>query len=79
MDDGAVTSSGSGFYLHTEGFTYTDVYKLAGMLHYKFNSHCTVQTHGKKPLLYITAQSMGKFKKLVRPYFCESMLYKLNS
>lgn len=31
MDD-----EGSSVYLHTQGFTFEDAYKLAGMLHYLF-------------------------------------------
>ncbi|KAF8204409.1 hypothetical protein K438DRAFT_1580080, partial [Mycena galopus ATCC 62051] len=39
----------SGFYFHTKGFTFSDVYLLAGMLHYNFGLHCTVQNHSLSP------------------------------
>jgi len=75
MDDGAkaVTS----VYLHTEGFTFADVYKLAGMLHYKFGLNVTVQIHDNKPLIYIKAKSFQLFKSLVMPHMHSSMYYKL--
>lgn len=75
MDDGAATASG--LYLHTEGFEYKDVYKLAGILHYKFNFDVTVQNHNKKPLLYIKSKSMPLFRSLVMPHMHPTMFYKL--
>jgi len=55
MDDGAATASG--LYLHTEGFEYKDVYKLAGILNYNFNLNVTVQNHSNKPMIYIKSKS----------------------
>lgn len=77
MDDGSSTTSGSGFYLHTKGFSYKDVYLLAGILHYKFNIFVTVQNHENRPVIYIKAESKKKFFSLIKPYFHKSMLYKL--
>lgn len=77
IDDGAATTSRSGFYLHTKGFTYEDVYKLVGMLHYLYDLNCTVQNHEGKPVIYIRADSMPLFVSLVRPYFYPIMMYKL--
>lgn len=75
MDDGAWTRAG--FYLHTSGFSFNEVYLLAAMLHYRFGIVCTVQTKESQPILYITAKSMGIFRELVTPHFHPSMLYKL--
>jgi len=75
MDDGAYTPSG--FYLHTKGFTFNDVYKLAGMLHYQFGLVVTVQSHQNRPVIYITAYSMPLFRALVQPYFHPFFYYKL--
>jgi len=36
MEDGSSATGGSGLYLHTKGFTFEDVYKLAAPLHYMF-------------------------------------------
>jgi len=77
MDEGGSTSSGTGFYLHTKGFNFMDVYFLAGVMHYKFNIICTVQNHENRPMLYITSKSKNKYVEIVYPYFHESLLYKL--
>jgi heme/copper-type cytochrome/quinol oxidase subunit 2 len=76
MDDGS-SGGKSGFYLHTEGFSFEDCYKLAGILHYKFGLFVTVQKHNNKPMLYIKTKYMNIFIKLVSPYFHKSMLYKI--
>jgi len=77
MDDGAATTSGSGFYLHTKGFSFMDVYNLAGIIHYKFDIICSVQNHDNRPVLYIRAKYKNRYIEIIRPYFHESMLYKL--
>ena len=59
MDDGRLAQSG--FYFHTKGFTFPDVYKLAGLLHYNFGLVCTVQNHSGMPVIYITARSIPLF------------------
>ena len=59
MDDGSPAGK-SGFYLHTEGFTFDETYKLVGLLHYNFGLYCTVQKHAGKPVIYITAKSLEK-------------------
>ena len=75
MDDGAFTPSG--FYLHTKGFTYPDVYRLAAILHYNFGLICTVQSHSGMPVIYVTAQSMPLFISIVKPHFYSGFFYKL--
>lgn len=75
MDDGAFAVSG--FYFHTKGFTFKDVYTLAAILHYNFGLVCTVQNHKGMPVLYITAQSMPRFLDLVKPHFLPGFMYKL--
>jgi hypothetical protein len=75
MDDGS--KARSGFYLHTEGFSHEEVYLLAGMLHYRFELICSVQKHEQNLMIYIKAQSMNKFRKLVMPHFEPTMMYKL--
>lgn len=77
MDDGAATTSRSGFYLHTKGFTFEEVYLLAGMLHYQFGLVVTVQNHTNQPVIYITRKSTKNFINLVKPYFHTSLMYKL--
>lgn len=75
MDDGAKVTQGSGFYLHTKGFTYAEVYKLVAMLHYLFGLMCTVQNH--EGVILIRAQSMDLFRSIVTPHFHPIMMYKL--
>lgn len=77
MDDGGRTSSGSGFYLHTKGFDFKSVYYLVGILNYKFGIFSTVQNHENRPVIYITSKSKNLFVEMIRPYFHESLLYKL--
>jgi LAGLIDADG DNA endonuclease family len=77
MDDGSNTSSGSGFYLHTKGFSFKEVYFLVGIIHYKFDVYSTVQNHENRPVIYIKANSKNKFINIIEPYFHNSMLYKL--
>lgn len=75
MDDGAYAVSG--YYFHTKGFTFLDVYRLAGMLHYKFNLSITVQSHKNRPVIYIKSESKLYFKNLIVKYMHPSMMYKL--
>lgn len=75
MDDGAYAVSG--YYFHTKGFTFLDVYRLAGMLHYKFNLSITVQSHENRPVIYIKSESKLYFKNLIVKYMHPSMMYKL--
>lgn len=77
MDDGSRDAKGYAFNLHTEGYSIDEAYLLAGMLHYRFNLHCTVQNNKRGPRLYIRAKSLQLFKQLVSPHFHPSMLYKL--
>ena len=75
MDDGSFTLSG--FCIHTKGFTFSDVYRLARVLHYNFGLTCTVQSHKGMPVLYITAKSMPLFISVVKPYMHPRFYYKL--
>lgn len=76
-DDGAYAKPG--FYLHTKGFTFEDVYILAGILHYNFNLIVKVQSHENRPVIYITAKSVDSFKNLIIPYLHPSMYYKFGA
>lgn len=75
MDDGAWHHNG--FYLHTEGFTFDECYKLMAMLHYTFGLHTAVHNHEGKPMIKILYKSMPLFRSIVTPHFHSSMLYKL--
>lgn len=75
MDDGSWTSSG--FYFHTEAFTFKECYLLAAMLHYRFGLFSTIQMHDGKPMIKIAGKSMSLFRSIVTQHFHQSMLYKL--
>ena len=75
MDDGSWTPSG--FYFHTEAFTFKDCYLLAALLHYHFGLFSTIQLHAGKPMIKIAGKSMPLFRSIVTPHFHHSMLYKL--
>lgn len=74
MDDG--NFSPSGFYLHTNNFSFNDVYKLAAMLHYVFELTVNVQRFDGKPVLYVPAKQLPKFYALVKPYILPEFAYK---
>ena len=76
MDDGSRTPSG--FYFHTEGFTFKDCYLLVAMLHFRFGLFSTIQQHAGKPMIKIAGKSMPLFRNIVTPHFHQSMLYKLD-
>lgn len=75
MDDGSRTPSG--FYFHTEAFTFKECYLLAAMLHYRFGLFSTIQLHAGKPMIKIAVKSMPLFRSIVSPHYHQSMLYKL--
>jgi hypothetical protein len=77
IDDRAATTKQCGFYLHTKGFTFDEVYLLSGILHYQFGLITTVQNHDGYPVIYITRKSMNIFINLVKPHFHRSIMYKL--
>lgn len=66
IDDGS--SDPSGIVIHTENYTWIEVYKLAGLFHYLFNIEATVQNHNGQPMLYIKSKSINRLRELVIPY-----------
>lgn len=75
MDDGSWTPSG--FYFHTEAFSFEECNLLVQMLHYQFGLFSTIQKHAGKPMIKIAGKSMPLFRTIVAPHFNQSMLYKL--
>jgi hypothetical protein len=76
MDDG--NKQGSGFHLNTQAFTLEEVELLSNVLINKFGIQNTIQHHKNGYRIYILSKSMESFKFLVKPYFHNSMIYKLN-
>lgn len=77
MDDGH--KADYGFILNTYSFTIDEVNMLSTVLLNNFNLKITIQIKKNGPVLYISSKSMDLFRTLVRPYFHNSMLYKLNN
>lgn len=67
-----------GFYLNTQSFTNEENLLLVKTLKDKFNLNSTVHKARQNYIIYIKADSMSNFKNIVKPYFHESMLYKLD-
>ena len=76
MDDGS--KLGSGFTLCTDSYSLTSVELLIKTLKDNFNLNCTIHKFNVNYRIYILNESMDIFKELVKPYFHESMIYKLN-
>jgi len=76
MDDGSWTPSG--FYFHTEGFTFKECNLLVAMLHYRFGLFSIIQQHAGKPMIKIAAKSIHLFRNIVTPHFHQSIKYKLD-
>lgn len=78
MDDGY--KSNNNFVFCTDSYTKEEVELLISVLKAKFYLDCTLYSKDKVKgtyRIYIRARSMDLFKSLVRPYFHDSMLYKL--
>lgn len=74
MDDGCRT--GKNYTIATMCFSSEDLLQFQIFLKDKFNIETSIT---KRKLLYIKAKSRTVFEKLITPYFCDSMLYKLHS
>lgn len=74
MDDGA--SDTHGYKFSVDCFSTEDIKKLTKMLKDKFNINTTVQENQNK-IIHICSSSVHDFKKLVEPYMCNCMKYKL--
>lgn len=76
MDDGSKQESG--LHISVYAFTNNDVDKLMFTLQDKFKLKCSIHyNRDDKPRIYIFKQSMDNLINLVKPYFVDTMLYKL--
>jgi hypothetical protein len=75
MDDGG--KLGSGFQLATHAFSKDEVDLLASVLTQNFDLKTSVYVDRGRPFIYIHAPSLSKLATLIRPYFHDSMLYKI--
>lgn len=80
MDDGNKKGNNN-FIFNTNSYTLDEIELLKSVLLNKFNLDCSIQKHNKDKeqyRIYIKSKSILCFKKLVNPYFHDSMLYKLD-
>ena len=76
MDDGTSTTAGLSFAVNC--FTKEDIEILKDMLYNKFGIESTIQINQNKTL-YIKHSSQQDFIKLIKPYVCDCMKYKLRT
>lgn len=76
MDDGCYNNNG--IHLYTNCFNNKDLILLQNMLKHNFNLDTTLQncSSGGKAI-YIKASSKKQFLKIIEPYICDCMKYKL--
>jgi len=73
MDDGSKVGT-SGYMLHTCSFEEDNIKEFMVFLKNKYNIITSLQSLNR---LYIKSESKLRFKKLIQPYTCNTMLYKL--
>ena len=74
MDDGSRTKCG--YILSTNSFSLEEVDKICDIF-LNFNIKTNVHRSKDKYQIYIKAESVETFNKLILPYMCDSMLYKV--
>jgi len=75
IDDGSFT--GYGVKIATDCFKEDEVYRLKQCIENTFSFKVNIHCHNKKHRLYIPKQSMNLLIPIVKPYICQSILYKL--
>lgn len=75
MDDGS--SNVSSFYLSTNGFSIPDIKRLVNMLNKNFNIKSSIHKNKNSYILYINSESKQLFINTIKPYICDSMIYKI--
>ena len=76
MDDGS--KDGSGLRISTNSFNYNDILILKEAIFKNFDIKCNIRIQNKTQyLLIIAAKDMYKLVNIIKPYMCDSMIYKL--
>ncbi len=76
MDDGA--ADGKQLRINTQSFTFSENEALISFLRAKFGIEARLNQDKGRPRLRITAASMERLKKLVKPHIIPNMLYKFS-
>ncbi len=62
----------------TDSYSVGDVVRLMNVLIIRYELDCTLRFHTPtQPRIHIKQASVPKLRAIVRPYFCESLMYKL--
>jgi len=78
QDDGYKSQKG-GYYLCTDNFSINDVELLQKILFDNFKIESNIHIRNKKHnRIYIKTKCINTFNKIVLPYMCKSMIYKLH-
>lgn len=75
MDDGS--KNNCSYYLHTEGFLLEDIEYLRNLFKTKYNINTKLHNMRGKHIIYICSDSKIQFAKMILPYICDSMKYKI--
>jgi hypothetical protein len=76
MDDGS--KDGSGLRISRNCFSYNEILILKDAIYKNFDIICKIRTQNKiQYLLIISAKDMSKLVNIIKPYMCDSMMYKL--
>jgi hypothetical protein len=63
----------------TDSYTLSDIIRLMNVLIIRYELDCTLRFHTPtQPRIHIKQNSMPKLRRIVRPYMCQSMMYKLD-
>lgn len=79
MDDGSYSKKINVLTLHTNAFSLEEINLLMLALILNFGLSCAIWKKTDSWVLAIKSVSMPKLRKLVKPFFGESMLYKLGT
>ena len=61
-----------------DSYTLPDVIRLMNVLFIRYELDCTLRFHTPtQPRIHIKQSSMPKLRVIVKPYMCQSMMYKL--
>jgi heme/copper-type cytochrome/quinol oxidase subunit 1 len=77
MCDG--TRKNNALILQTDSYTIQEVVFIINILIIKFNLNCTIHYQRNNPVIYIKTRSINKIRDKIKPYMCESMLYKIEN
>lgn len=76
MGDGSKRNKG--ITLCTDSFSFKEVVLLMNILKIKYDVNSSIHLEKNKPRIYINRKELGKILCFIKPYFTQSLLYKLS-